>query len=323
MRTGRNSRFAGRSMGVRAGVSAFALLLLVLPVFAGAADVRVLTSSDGLPSDWVTALAPGSDGKLWVGTGNAGVYLLDPVTGTGRGYRVADGLSSDEVVSIAVAGGKVYVGTAGGLSVFDGNGWSAIHKVENVTMRNVRLAASPDGKEIWASSVYLAGGAVKYDGKRWEFLGGKGRGLFNDIQGFAFLPGGVVMGSGSGVPYLHKGGEVKVIAEGLPPCNVFSVAAAGETLFLGSSRGLFRYDGNWKEVPFPAGFAGTPVFAIAVAGGAVIAGSGMGLVIMEAGQTRTITRETGLPASRVTSVAIAGDLLAVGTARGLALVKKW
>lgn len=299
------------------------LLLLFFPVFSGAADVRVLTSADGLPSNWVTALAPATDGKLWVGTGNAGVYLLDPVTGTGRGYRVADGLSSDEVVSIALAGGKVYVGTAGGISVFDGNGWSAIHKVENVTMRNVRLAASPDGKELWASSVYLAGGTVKFDGKRWEFLGGKGRGLFNDIQGFAFLPGVVVMGSGSGVPYMRKGGEVKVIAEGLPPCNIFSVAGAGETLYLGSNRGLFRYDGRWREVPFPAGFAGAPVFAIAVAGGTVIAGSDKGLVILEGGRTRTVTTETGLPASRVTSVAIAGELLGVGTARGLALVKKW
>jgi ligand-binding sensor domain-containing protein len=299
------------------------LLLLVLPVFAVAMDVRVVTSADGLPSNWVTSVAFDPDGKLWVGTGNAGVYLLDPATGKGRGYRAADGLASDEVTSVALFGGKVYAGTAAGLSVFDGNGWSVIRKVENVTMRNVRLAASPDGKELWASSVYLAGGTVKFDGKRWEFLGGKGRGLFNDIQGFAFLPGGVVMGSGSGVPYLHQAGEVKVIAEGLPPCNIFSVAAAGETLFLGSSRGLFRYDGKWKEVPFPVGFAGTPVFAIAVAGGAVIAGSDKGLVIVEAGKTRTITRETGLPASRVTSVAIAGDLLAVGSARGLALVKKW
>ena len=299
------------------------LMVFLLPAVVRAADVRVFTIGDGLPSNWVTSLAAAADGKLWVGTGNAGVYMLDPVTGTGKGYRSPDGVASDEVTSIALFGGGVYVGTASGLSVFDGGKWSTMTTIGNVTMRNVRLAASPDGRELWACSVYLAGGTVKFDGKRWEFMGGKGRGLFNDIQGFAFLPGGVVMASGSGVPYLHTGSDVKVLAEGLPPGNIFSIAGGGETLYLGSSRGLFRYDGKWKAIPLPAAFAGSSVFAIAAAGGTVIAGSDKGLVKVEAGQARTLTEDNGLPASRVTAVAIAGDLIAAGTARGLALVKRW
>lgn len=323
MRAGFDSAVTRGTTGARGRGAAFALLLVLLPFVAGAADVRVLTTADGLPSNWVTALAASPEGKLWVGTGNAGVYLLDPATGKGKGYRVSDGLASDEVTSIALFGGKAYVGTASGLSVFDGGKWSTVTSIGNVTMRNVRLAASPDGRELWACSVYLAGGTVKFDGVRWEFMGGKGRGLFNDIQGFAFLPGGVVMGSGSGVPYLHTGSDVKVLAEGLPPGNIFSLAGRGEALFLGSSRGLFVYDGKWKEIPLPAGFAGSPVFSIAVAGGTVIAGSEKGLVKVESGQAGTLAEEAGLPASRVTAVAITGDLVVAGTARGLALVKKW
>jgi ligand-binding sensor domain-containing protein len=323
MKTGSESGVTRGTTGAGGRAAAFALLLALLPFVAGAADVRVLTTADGLPSNWVTALAPVPGGALWVGTGNAGVYLLDPATGKGKGYRVSDGLVSDEVTSVALFGGKVYVGTASGLSVFDGGKWSAMTTIGNVTMRNVRLAASPDGKELWACSVYLAGGTVKFDGMRWEFMGGKGRGLFNDIHGFAFLPGGVVMASGSGVPYLHTGSDVKVLDEGLPPGSIFSLADSGEALFLGSSRGLFRYEGKWKEIPLPAGFAGSPVFSIAAASGAVIAGLDKGLVKVEAGQARTLTEETGLPASRVTAVAITGDLVVAGTARGLALVKKW
>lgn len=323
MKAGTENRAVRETAGARETAVAFALLLVLLPFAAGAADVRVLTTSDGLPSNWVTALAAAPEGKLWVGTGNAGVYLLDPATGRGKGYRASDGVASDEVTSIALFGGKVYAGTASGLSVFDGVEWSTMTAIGSVTLRNVRLGASPDGKELWACSLYLAGGTVRFDGTRWEFMGGKGRGLFNDIQGFAFLPGGVVMGSGSGVPYLHAGGEVKSIAEGLPPGNVFSVAAARETLYLGSSRGLFRYDGKWEEVSLPPGFAGAPVFALATADGAVIAGSNTGLVKIAKGSAGTVTRATGFPASRVTSIAVAGDVVAAGTARGLVLVNKW
>jgi len=323
MRSCSDSGVAGRGIGPRGRAAACALLLALLPAVAGAVDVRVFTSADGLPSNWVTALAPAPDGKLWVGTGNAGVYLLDPATGKGKGYRAADGLASDEVTSIALLGDKVYVGTASGLSVFDGDKWSTMTKIGNVTMRNVRLAASPGGKELWACAVYLAGGTVRFDGKVWEFMGGKGRGLFNDIQGFAFLPGGVVMGSGSGVPYLHMGGEVKALSEGLPPVNIFAVAAAGKTLFLGSSRGLFEYEGKWKEIPLPAGIAGASVFAIAARDGEVVAGSDKGLVKVGPGKPRALTAGTGLPASRVTAVAFTGNFVAAGTPRGLALVGKW
>lgn len=323
MRKGSAACIARGIGGERWWAPMIALLLVLAPIASGAADVRVLTTADGLPSNWVTALAAAPEGKLWVGTGNAGIFLLDPATGKGKGYRVADGIASDEITSIASFQGKVYVGSAGGLSVFDGANWVSIPRVENVTMRNVRLGASPDGKQLWACSVYLAGGVVKFDGNRWEFMGGKGRGLFNDVQGFAFLPGGVVMGSGSGAPYLHTGSDVKALAEGLPPGNIFSLAGGDGALFLGSSRGLFRYDGKWREVPLPAGFDGSPVFAIVVAGDAVIAGSDKGLVKVEAGRVRTLAEDSGLPASRVTAVAIADGLVAAGTARGLALIKKW
>lgn len=259
-----------------------------------------------------------------MGTGNAGVYLLDPVTGKGKGYRVSDGLVSDEVTSIALFGGKVYVGTASGLSVFDGVQWTTMPTIGNVTMRNVRLAASPDGKELWACSVYLAGGTVKFDGKRWEFMGGKGRGLFNDIQGFAFLPGVVVMGDGAGIPYFHSGNEVKPMSEGLPPGNIFCIAASGETLLLGSSRGLFENaGGRWREVPPPPGIARAPVFSIAVQEKRMVAGSETGLLLFEDRKAKSIGASDGLPAQRVTAVAFVEGRIAAGTARGLALVSNW
>ncbi|GAB4365251.1 MAG: hypothetical protein Kow00128_07600 [Deltaproteobacteria bacterium] len=297
--------------------------LLLIAFFAGAAgasESRVLTVREGLPSNWVTALAPAPEGKLWVGTGNAGVFLLDPATGTGKGYRTADGLSSDEVTSIALFQGKVYVGTAAGLSVFDGSKWETVSTVENVTMRNVRLAASPDGKELWACAVYLAGGTVRFDGAHWKFMGGEGRGLFNDIQGFAFLPDGVVMGAGSGGVYLHTGSGVQVLSGGLPPANIFAAAGRGKGVLIGTSRGLYEYEGTWRVVPLPDRAAGAPVFSIAVEGERAAAGSDKGLLVIEGGKVRVLGTADGLPAPRVGAVAFVDGKVAAGTARGLAIV---
>lgn len=305
----------------RSIVPFFAGLSLLFAAAVGGAEVRVLTTADGLPSNWVTALAAAPDGKLWIGTGDAGMYAFDPATGKGRAYRAADGLSSDAVVSVAVAGGKVYAGTAAALSVFDGGAWNTIEKVENVTMRNVRVAASPDGKQVWACSVYLAGGTVRFDGNAWKFMGGEGRGLFNDVQGFAFLPEGVLLGDGSGGAFLHAGPEVRQLSQGLPPSNVFAAAAFRGKALLGTSRGVFEHDGRWNPVPAPKGFEGAAVFALAADTGRWAAGTANGLLVFDSGSMRSFGINDGLPAARITSVAVGSGYLAAGTARGVALVR--
>jgi len=311
--------------GPRTRAAAWVLLLAVLAAVPGAADVRVFTTRDGLPSDRVTALAPASEGKLWVGTGNAGLFLFDPATGKGKGYRTGDGLSSDEVTSVALFRGKVYVGTAAGLSVFDGSAWETISKVETVTMRNVLLAASPDGRELWACSVYLAGGTVRFDGAEWKFMGGQGRGLFNNIQGFAFLPDGVLMGAMSGGAFLHRGGgDVTPMKEGLPPVNILSAGVRDGKALAGTNRGLFEFDGKWREVPLPVGPGNAAVFSIASRGGTVALGTSRGVGILGKGKARFVTRADGLPPHRVAAVGFLDDSVAAGTAGGgLALVTGW
>jgi hypothetical protein len=309
--------------GVAGAVLALASLTLFLPVAAGAADVQLFGRGKGLPGNWITSLAFAPGGDLWVGTGDAGVHLLSPATGKVRSFRASEGLPSDAVVSIALYGGNVYVGTSAGIAVFDGKGWSQVDKVGNVTLRNVRLASSPDGKELWACSVYLAGGTVRLDAAGWKFMGGEGRGLFNDIQGFGFLPDGVLMGAGSGTAYVHKGEDVSVLAEGLPPVNVFSAGVLGGKWLLGTSRGLYRFEGKWVPVPLPGAISGEPVFAIATSGGRTAIGTAAGLVLLGAGEMKTLDASGGLPSSRVAAVAVSGDLVAAGTANGLALIRGW
>ncbi len=302
---------------------ALAAILLLVPIAGSGAEIRVLTAKDGLPSGWVTALAVAPGGKLWVGTGNAGVYLLDPATLAGKGYRAADGLASDEVASVALFQGKVYVGTSRGISVLEDARWSTIDAAGGVSLRNARLAASPDGKALWAAAVALTGGVVRFDGKEWKFMGGEGRGLFNDVQCFAFLPDGVLLGAGSGVPYQYRGTDVLPMGEGLPPAKVLSAGFWNGKAYLGTSRGLFVRDRTWREASVPREVKGSPVFSLAPGGDGLLAGTGVGLVKISRGQSSVVGVRDGLPGSRVLAVAAGEGYVAAGTANGLAIIRGW
>ena len=304
-------------------IAALAAALALSGAVALAAEVRIFTKATGLPSNWVTALAAEPGGKLWVGTGNAGVFLLDPATGTWKGYTVPDGLASNEVTSVARFQGKVYVGTSRGVSVLQDGRWSTVPDPEGVNLVNVRFAVSPDGKELWCAAVTLAGGVVRFDGMEWKFMGGEGRGLFNDVQGFAFLPDGVLMAAGSGVPYLHKGTDVVQAGEGLPPVNILCAVAWKGKAYLGTSRGLFVRDGKWREAVLPKGIGGIPVFSLAPAGDSLLAGTAAGLVKISGNGVGTLAGGDGLPASRVLAVAAGEGYAAAGTANGLAIVREW
>jgi hypothetical protein len=311
-----------RRIGRAAGIVAAAACASLSALPADGATVKVFTSGNGLPSDWVTALAIATDGKIWAGTGNAGVFLLDPKSGAVTVYRAKDGLPSEEVTSVALFQGKVYVGTANGIGIFDGSRWETLMKMGTVTFRNVRLGVSPDGKELWASSVYLSGGTVRFDGKEWKFMGGEGRGLFNEIEGFAFLPDGVLMGSGQGTVYLHKGTDVIPLKEGLPPTNIFAVAAWNGNAVAGTAAGLFeRAGGKWTPVRMVAGMEGGPIFALSVRDALLAAGTQGGVVLLVKGKAPVVFNPSnGIPSGKITAIAAGSAFIAAGTARGLAVI---
>ena len=71
----------------------------------------------------ITALLEGRDGRFWVGTVSNGLALYDRATDRAVHYRVADGLASDHVESLAEdADGAVWAGTSAGLCRVDAAG---------------------------------------------------------------------------------------------------------------------------------------------------------------------------------------------------------
>jgi ligand-binding sensor domain-containing protein len=316
-REGRNGKPA--ILRVVPGVLIFTLLL-----FGGAeaADVSVVNRDSGLSSNDVRALAV--DGtRVYAATGRNGIALFDSSRRTVTDISGNAPLAKKEIASLAVFQGKLYVGTSADLLVYDGRGWGRLEKAENVTFRNVMLAASPDGKELWAAAMTLAGGTTKFDGSKWTFMGGAGRGLFNDISSFAFGKEGTWMGSSTGTVYLHKGSDVQFFRDGLSGI-VLAVAAAGDAVYAGTNRGLFRFTGSaWKPVAFPDEWGGVQVSSMAADGETLYLGTTAGLVRIKGGKPERLTATGGLPAGPVQAVAAGNGLVFAGTSGGLAVVRGW
>ncbi len=311
----------------RKGILAVAAIVAATCLSAGssfALEIEVIGRGSGLPSEWVRALGI-SEGKVWIGTGDRGVAVLDVVRKKVTDYSGEPKFTSKEIASIAAFGGKVYVGTPGELMVYDGSAWERLTQADRVVLRDVRVAASADGKFLWVCGMTVGGGTARFDGEKWTFMGGEGRGLFNNISSFAFGDEGTWMGAISGAVYLHKGSDVAVYSSKGISGNVFSLGKGADgALLAGTSAGLFRLSGStWSKVAFPAEWGATPVFSIWPAGGATYLGTGAGVVRLKGGRMDRLTVAEGMPANRVPAVVAVGDAVYAGTLGGLAVVRGW
>lgn len=303
-------------------LSAVLLFAALLSGSAEAVSVTVVNRDSGLPSNDVRALAV--DGiRVYAAVGRNGIVLFDSSRKSVTDLSGGAPLVRKEIASLAVFQGKLYVGTSSDLLVFDGRSWERQEKAENVTFRNVMLAASPDGKELWAAAMSLAGGTTKFDGSKWTFMGGSGRGLFNDISSFAFGKEGTWMGSATGTVYLHTGSDVRYFRDGLSGI-VLGVAAVGDAVYAGTNRGLYQLSGSaWKPVVFPAEWGDVQVFSMVADGDTLYLATTSGLVRIKGGAPERLTEKDGLPAGQVKAVAAGDGVVFAGTSGGLAVVRGW
>ncbi|MDX1982053.1 MAG: two-component regulator propeller domain-containing protein [Bryobacteraceae bacterium] len=96
-----------------------------------AGQLKAATTRNGLPDNHMRSLLFDHAGNLWMVTGRAGIFRIEQSVlngffdGTanrisGRGFGLADGLHSGEVLSaLRAADGRLWFGTAQGLSVID------------------------------------------------------------------------------------------------------------------------------------------------------------------------------------------------------------
>ena len=319
-------RKADRGKRLLAGLALTGLLSLSIRVFA--ADVRVVTRADGLPSEWVTAIAAGDDG-IWVGTLDAGIAHLSPSGRVIKVYGTRDGLPAPKITSLAFFGANLYAGTEDGLGVFDGFTWNAVREAGNVLLRNVALRTEPSGVRLWLGAVNMSGGLLRFDGKRWQNLGGEGRGPLNHVQAFAFQGDAAWLGSMNSGVYRKTETEFQyfVTQDGLPSANVTSLETFGGTVWAGTSRGPARFEaGRWVAFEKPGVFPMSAVFCLAASPKALYLGGREGLARYRDGRfemLKTKIDDSPLLVGRVNALLVRGDTVYAGTSSGLLEIKGW
>ena len=305
-------------------VAAIAIAVAGSAASAGEPVVKWIDSRQGMPQARITALLA-VEGRLYAGLSGKGIAVFEKDAGRPRFVSRADGLPSDEVVSLVHYRGKVHAGTAEGIAVEEGQRWTTLREAGGVPLRNVVLGVSPDGKQLWACSMFLAGGTLVYDGKAWTFVGGEGKGLFSNITAFGFSPDGVLLGAVSGTVYERKGKAIEALGGRFPAANVTSVGVRGGNVYAGTNRGLFLWRGKeWQPVSVPGEFPGQAVFSILRSDVELFVAGVRGLLLFDrTGETRVLSGTAAFPAGPVYALAEDGGTLYAATDHGVAVLRGW
>ena len=261
-------------------------------------------AADGKPAvqgDPIFSMVEKSPGILWFGTEGGGILELDPARGKIRQIRhqsdATDSLYDDEVVAMfRERGGQIFVATSQAMSVHDPRpqGFLTIRftGADGVKMSAHQLLVRPDGR-LWIATT---GGAVKIVDPL--------RGQVGEIVPQADISGG-----------------------GLPKGRVQSmVNGPGGSVYIGTNQGLFRSDGDGREVRrvvLPKRAADAAVRALAYRDGVLWVGGFEGLWVLSldgAGATALLRHEdTVLGDMRVSAILPMDDGSAwIGTRAGLA-----
>ncbi|OQY22996.1 MAG: hypothetical protein B6I34_05110 [Anaerolineaceae bacterium 4572_32.1] len=255
-----------------------------------------------LEGEWVGEIEIAPNGDLWLGTWGNGLVRYAEGAIMAR-HTVTDGLPSQFIGGIALApDGTVWAGgdLPPGIASFDGQSWTPHPFPEKDFVGGVLdMAIGPDGV-VWVGA--QASGILRWDGQKWETItdpegrtgyriydieidpGGvlwcattAGLAYYSDgvwsgnpggeIMAVEFGPGGTVyLLEGSGAIWRYAANEWTTLPQ--PPKGLLGsraiYAANDGALWLGTSEGAFRYDGQaWQQFTAQDGLPHNDVAAIA------------------------------------------------------------
>lgn len=200
---------------------------------------QVLTRKDGLIANHVSDVAITQDGGMALAT-TAGVSIVDS-TGV-RSLYAFHGLVNNHAYALGSAGGKIFVGTLGGLSMLESGMVRANFTTANSPLRHNWISAVlPFGQE-WYIGTY-GSGVVRIDGNGgWSSYRDFPAKLEINPNAMAASGSRVYAGSlGEGLWVLDRAEQRwRQLTEGLPSRNVTAVAVQGSTVYVGTDNGLVR-----------------------------------------------------------------------------------
>ena len=310
----------------RSGVGVFdSRGVAYLPRLAGAAAAALAGQS-------VRAIAAGPDGKLFVATYGAGVFVLDPATLGVRQICHSDAdatsLADDQAYGLLRdRSGLLWVATEGGLSVTD----PAQLAFQTVVVDRTRpdrltegsgLATFIDSQDrLWVGHHTSGVDVFGADGARLVTLHPNGRGARapadHSVYAFAESADGTVwIGTADGLYRVRarswQTDAVTLLGEHAGP-NIQRLLTRGSELWVGSRRGLHRYDirsGRWRSYSGPSGGLSDP-FVLSIVGrpdGKLWVGTRRGLNLFDPASARTIPFAAAAPAAAVLAQAFISDL---------------
>jgi ligand-binding sensor domain-containing protein/signal transduction histidine kinase len=112
---------------------------------------KLFTTSDGLSSDDVRALADDAGGNLWIGTADGGLDCLHD--GKIVSFHKSDGLPSEHISSLYMDDqGVLWVGTSGGLGRLQGGKWTAYTTANGLASDSVQYILDDGQGNLWLGS---------------------------------------------------------------------------------------------------------------------------------------------------------------------------
>jgi signal transduction histidine kinase/ligand-binding sensor domain-containing protein len=213
-----------------------------------------------------------------------------------KSWTVETGLPHGTVRGIAqTSDGYLWLATYEGLVRFNGESFRVFDKTNAQGLLNSSidtLASTADGT-LWLGTF---DGLVRSQDGRFEPIPlGSDFGIIKAIAGAR--DGSVWIGTAKGrVLHIH-GKEPRPLALPLPLSPITALATTGDTLWLGTSRGLFRYEGG-KLQPI-AGLANEAIVTLLAHDGELLIGTATGLDRLA---NDRVTHVAGLPQDQVTAL---------------------
>jgi ligand-binding sensor domain-containing protein/signal transduction histidine kinase/DNA-binding response OmpR family regulator len=147
-------------------------------------SMRLLnTENKKLNDNFVTSILEDRNGKLWIGTNNGGVTLIDPSGGEIENFNTqqkAYGLNNNTIRAICEdAEGKVWIGTFGGVNIYNPSTKSFSYLTEgNSKVSNIIYSIFKDSKDnMWLGS--MGGGLYLFDSRTKKLT------AFSEAKGLA------------------------------------------------------------------------------------------------------------------------------------------
>lgn len=285
---------------------AVVLLCLSIRVYAGQTLLsdyfqESWTTRDGLPHNTINSLNQSEDGYLWIGTWEGAARFNGrefAVFGRGEPTGLPDSgirnISKDNQQNLILAGAR------GGISKRTASGW------QSWPTFNVLINAVTEDKHanLWLASEGQGLFRQNALGERQQFTTFDG--LTSDVvhSVLATTDGRLWVGTGRGLQWLSVSEASTNIntVSGLPQVPVFALHQYGDSVLIGTERGLYRYHAGNVSV-FSAALSDLPVSALLVSGEQLWIGTtDRGLLRHSALGLETLSMAGGLPNNRILSL---------------------